>query len=86
MVTWVGGDSWLTVDYPGEGVVMESSGAKIVNHSFSAHPGDRIGVDPIMGDADYITGDPLHAVTVSAIADGESPRGLSVLLSGRNSS
>lgn len=55
MVTWVGGDSWLTVDYPGEGVVMESSGAKIVNHSFTAHPGDRIGADPIMGDADYIT-------------------------------
>ena len=54
VVTWVGGDSWLAVDYPGEGVVMEGSSTKVVTDHWTAYSGDRIGADPIMGDADYI--------------------------------
>ena len=55
VVTWVGGDSWLSVDYPGEGIVLERSPAKSAIDHWIAYPGDRIGADPIMGDADFIS-------------------------------
>ena len=55
VVTWVGGDSWLEVDYPGEGVVLEGSPAKVARDHWTAYSGARIGADPIMGDADYIS-------------------------------
>jgi hypothetical protein len=54
VVSWVGGDSWLEVDYPGEGVVMEESPSKTATDHWSAVSGARIGADPIMGDADWI--------------------------------
>ena len=55
IVSWVGGDTWLDVDYPGQGVVMEGWPVKSVTDYWTAYSGDRIGADPITGDADFIT-------------------------------
>ena len=49
-------------------------------------PGGGLDIAHHAGNGLGMSGDPLHAVTVSAIADEESPRRLSVLLSGRNPS
>ena len=49
-----GGSSLLAVDYPGEGVVVEGSPSKTATDYWYAYSGQRIGADPIIGDADYI--------------------------------
>ena len=54
VVRWVGGNSWLSVDYPGEGIVLEGSPTKVATDVWYAISGARIGADPIMGDADWI--------------------------------
>ena len=46
VVTWVGGDSSLAVDYPGEGVVLEMSPSKTATDYWVAATGDRIAPTP----------------------------------------
>jgi hypothetical protein len=55
VVSWVGGDSVLAVDYPGEGVVLERSYSKTATDHWYAYSGAQIGADPIMRDANFIS-------------------------------